>query len=120
MPLSSAIAGISSSFRIVMGSPPGCRYRPRRLLQPCVRLPCIGSIRSPEGGHFMRYAAYLLIAFSATTAFAAERTLDRTFTVKAGGTLTVTADSADISVIGGEGSQVRVHMVAESSSRDDL
>jgi len=68
----------------------------------------------------MRYFAYLLIAFSTTTALAAERTLDRTFTVKPGGTLTVSADSADISVIGGDGTQASVHMVAEGSSQGDL
>jgi hypothetical protein len=69
-------------------------------------------------GTRMRYAAGLVLAFTATAALGAERTLDRTFPVKAGGTLTVTADSAGIEVVGVDGNQVVVHMVAEAPQNE--
>jgi hypothetical protein len=54
----------------------------------------------------------------ASAAVAADKTFDRTFTVKPGGTLTVVADGADITVSGGSGDRVVVHMTAEASQKD--
>jgi hypothetical protein len=56
---------------------------------------------------------------AASTAHAAEKKLDRTFTVSPGGTLTVNADSASVRVSGADTTQVIVHMSARGSE-DDL
>jgi Toastrack DUF4097 len=60
----------------------------------------------------------LALVFAATAAAAAERVFDRSFTVAAGGLLTVNADGANISVLGGDSSQVVVHMVARASQKE--
>jgi hypothetical protein len=64
----------------------------------------------------MRNVILGLIAIcGATGAVAANKTFDRTFTVKPDGMLTVVADGAGITVTGGSGDRVVVHMVAEAS-----
>jgi len=60
--------------------------------------------------------AFVLIA--AGSAQAAEKTLDKTFTVSPGGTLLVDADGADIHVAGNDSNQVVVHMVFRGSESD--
>jgi DUF4097 and DUF4098 domain-containing protein YvlB len=60
----------------------------------------------------------LVTICGASAAVAADKTFDRTFTVKPDGVLTVVADGADITVTGGSGNQVVVHMVAEASQKD--
>jgi len=60
----------------------------------------------------------LVMICGASAALAVDKTFDRTFTVKPGGALTVVADGADISVMGGDGTQVVVHMVASASQKD--
>jgi hypothetical protein len=62
-----------------------------------------------------RYLAIALILFAAGTAQAAERRLDRTFTVAPGGTLAVDADGSTVHVSGNDGNQVVVHIVARGS-----
>lgn len=65
-----------------------------------------------------RYSAIALVLLAASTAQAAEKKLDRTFTVSPGGTLTVVADSASVRVSGTDTSQVTVHMRARGSEKD--
>jgi hypothetical protein len=55
-----------------------------------------------------------LLAFAAPT-LAAEKVLDRTFTVAPGGLLTVNADAADIAVESGSTDKVVVHIAASAS-----
>jgi DUF4097 and DUF4098 domain-containing protein YvlB len=59
-----------------------------------------------------------VLAFAASSTMAAERVLDRTFTVAPGGQVTVNADGANISVSGSDSNQVVVHMVAEAPQKD--
>jgi DUF4097 and DUF4098 domain-containing protein YvlB len=66
-----------------------------------------------------RYSAIALALMVTGSAHSAERTLDRSFNVSPGGTLTVDADSASVRVTGMETSQVTVHMTADGSE-DDL
>ena len=63
-----------------------------------------------------------VLIFAATSAMAAEKVFDRSFSVKPTGTLTVNADGARIDIVGGDADQVIVHMVARASQRelDDL
>jgi DUF4097 and DUF4098 domain-containing protein YvlB len=65
-----------------------------------------------------RIAAMSLILLAASSASAAEKKLDRTFTVSAGGSLTVDADSASVRVSGVDGNQVTVHMTARGRDED--
>ena len=65
-----------------------------------------------------RYSAIALVLLAAGSANAAERNLDRTFTVTPGGTLVVDADSASVQVTGVETNQVTVHMSARGSEDD--
>lgn len=65
-----------------------------------------------------RYSALALVLLAATSANAAERKLDKTFTVSPGGSLIVDADSASVRVSGSDANQVVVHMVAEGSEKD--
>ena len=61
---------------------------------------------------------YLVIAFvllAAVPTHAADKKLDRTFTVSPGGSLFVEADGASVHVSGNDGNQVVVHMVARGS-----
>jgi len=65
-----------------------------------------------------RLSALALVLLVTGCAQAAEKKLDRTFTVSPGGTLTVDADGASIHVSGTDSNQVVVHMVAHASERD--
>jgi len=60
----------------------------------------------------------LVLAFAATAAMAAERVLDKTFTVTPGGVINVNADGATVTVTGNDSSQVVIHMVAKGSQGD--
>jgi len=66
-----------------------------------------------------RYSAIALVLLAAGSAQAAEKTLERTFTVPPGGSLIVDADSASVHVSGSDTNQVIVHMSARGS-KDDL
>jgi len=66
----------------------------------------------------LRLSAIALVLFAAGSAHAADKTLDRTFTVSPGGTLVVDADGASIHVSGNDGNQVIVHVVARGSDED--
>jgi hypothetical protein len=65
-----------------------------------------------------RYLAIALILIAAAPVQAAEKRLDRTFTVSPGGTLFVEADGAAVHVAGGDAQQVVVHMVMRSSEQN--
>ncbi len=65
-----------------------------------------------------RLSTLALVMLAASPAFAAEKTLDRTFQVSAGGSLTVEADSASVYVSGGDSNQVKVHIVARGAEKD--
>jgi DUF4097 and DUF4098 domain-containing protein YvlB len=65
-----------------------------------------------------RHSALALVLIAAGSAQAAERTLDRTFTVAPGGTLVVDADAASVHVSGNDSSQVVVHMMYRGSEKE--
>jgi hypothetical protein len=65
-----------------------------------------------------RFSIIVFLLLAAGTSHAAERTLDRTFTVSPDGSLTVEADSASVQVSGADTGQVIVHMVARGSVND--
>ena len=65
-----------------------------------------------------RYSAIALVLLTVSTANAANKTLDRTFKVSPGGSLTVDADSASVRVSGVDTDQVTVHMSARGSDKD--
>jgi DUF4097 and DUF4098 domain-containing protein YvlB len=65
-----------------------------------------------------RLSVVALALLAAGTAHAADKTLDRTFTVAPGGTLIVDADSASVRVTGGNSNQVVVHILAKASDED--
>lgn len=65
-----------------------------------------------------RYSAIVFVVLAASSANAAERTLDRAFKVSANGLLTVDADSASVHVSGVDTDQVTVHMRARGSDKD--
>jgi len=65
-----------------------------------------------------RYSAIALVLLAASSAGAAEKTVERTFTVSAGGSLIVDADSASVKVSGGDTNQVTVRMTARGSEED--
>jgi DUF4097 and DUF4098 domain-containing protein YvlB len=58
------------------------------------------------------------LTVSGCSAHAAEKTLDRTFTVTPGGTLHVDADGASVHVSGHEGNQVIVHMLMRAPEQE--
>ena len=58
-----------------------------------------------------------VLVCATTCAMAAERVFDRTFKSMPDGQLTVNADGARISVLGGDGDQVVVHIVANGSQK---
>src|SRR5262245_11462848 len=62
-----------------------------------------------------RYLALAFVLLAAGCAQAAEKKLDRTFTVSPGGTLTVDADGPSVHVSGSDANQVVVHMLARGS-----
>jgi len=65
-----------------------------------------------------RLSAIALVLLAAGPVQAAEKTLDRTFTVSPGGTLVVDADGAAIRVSGNDSNQVVVHMVFRGSEKN--
>ena len=66
----------------------------------------------------MRLSAIALVLIATGSAHAAEKTLDRAFTVSPGGELVVDADGASVHVSGNDGNQVIVHMVFGGSESD--
>ncbi len=66
-----------------------------------------------------RHLIVALVLASASTAGAAEKNLERSFTVSANASLVVDADSASVHVSGADGNQVVVRMSARASD-DDL
>jgi hypothetical protein len=72
----------------------------------------------PKGAPVNRYSVIALVLLAAGSANAAEKNLDRTFTVSPGGTLIVDADSASVQVSGVETNQLTVHMTARGSDSD--
>jgi DUF4097 and DUF4098 domain-containing protein YvlB len=65
-----------------------------------------------------RHLAFALVLFAASAATAAEKTVDRTFTVAPGGLLTVDADSASIHVSAADSNQVVVHIRIRASDEE--
>jgi len=65
-----------------------------------------------------RYLAFALVLLAAGTAQAAEKRLDRTFTVSPGGSLMVEADGASVHVSGSDANQVVVHMLTRGSEQN--
>ena len=65
-----------------------------------------------------RYSALALVLLAAGPAGAAEKTVERTFTVSPGGTLIVDADSASVRVSGSATNQVTVRMSAHGSEEE--
>lgn len=61
--------------------------------------------------------AAICLALTVTAVGAAEKRLDRTFTVAPGGLLTVDADGADITVTGADSNQVSVRILVTGSER---
>jgi DUF4097 and DUF4098 domain-containing protein YvlB len=57
-----------------------------------------------------RFSAIALVLLAASTAHAAEKKFDKTFTVSPGGSLIVDADGASVKVSGTDSNQVFVHM----------
>src|SRR5690348_3854891 len=72
----------------------------------------------PKGAPMTRFSAFALVLIAASSAQAAERTFDKTFTVSPGGTLIVDADSASVQVSGSDGNQVVVHMKYRASEEE--
>ena len=65
-----------------------------------------------------RYSAIALVLLATSSAGAAEKKFERTFTVSPGGSLLVDADSASVRVSGGNTNQVTVRMIARGSDED--
>jgi len=65
-----------------------------------------------------RYSAIAFVLLVACSTDAAEKTVERTFTVSPGGALTVDADSASVHVSGGDTNQVTVRMNVSGSEED--
>ena len=65
-----------------------------------------------------RFPAIALLLLAAGTAHAADRTLDRSFTVSPGGSLVVNADGASVNVTSTDTDKVSVHMRVSSSEKD--
>ena len=82
------------------------RHRPAESVRSVARLSMV---------HAMLGIAFVSAASAAT---AEEKSLNRTFNVTAGGTLTVDADGADIAVSGSEGSTVVVRIEARGSQNE--
>jgi DUF4097 and DUF4098 domain-containing protein YvlB len=62
-----------------------------------------------------RYLAFVLVLIAASPAYAADKSLERTFKVAPGGTLTVNADSASVHVSGTDSDQVSVRMLVSGN-----
>jgi hypothetical protein len=65
-----------------------------------------------------RYSAIALVLLATGTAHAADKALDRTFTVAPGGMLTVDADGASVKVSGADTNKVTVHMSVRTSEEN--
>src|SRR4030095_8534342 len=65
-----------------------------------------------------RLMAFAFILIAAGSAQAAEKLLDRSFTVSPGGTLYVEADGGDVRVTASDSNQVKVHMVFRGSEKE--
>ncbi|HTU67475.1 MAG TPA: DUF4097 family beta strand repeat-containing protein [Steroidobacteraceae bacterium] len=65
-----------------------------------------------------RHLALAVVLLAIGNAQAAEKALDKTFTVASGGSLTVDADGASVRISAGNTSQVVVHMSARGSEDD--
>ncbi len=65
-----------------------------------------------------RYSAIALVLLAASPADAADKNVQRTFTVSPGGLLTVDADSASVRVSGGDTNQVTVRMSAQGTEEE--
>lgn len=65
-----------------------------------------------------RFSAIALLLLASGTAHAADRTLDRTFTVSPGGSLVVNADGASVNVSSTDSDKVSVRMRVTSSEKD--
>jgi hypothetical protein len=76
------------------------------------------SVRSTARLPMIQALLALTLICAASVALAEERKLDRTFTVTPGGLLTVEADGADISVVGGDSDMVVVHIAARGSHKE--
>lgn len=63
-------------------------------------------------------ALAVCLALLSSTAYSAEKRLDKTFTVTPGGKLMVDADGSDVAVTGGDSNQVVVQIVATGSQRE--
>jgi DUF4097 and DUF4098 domain-containing protein YvlB len=90
-------------------------------LQPVWRLARLKTARFPhaiQGAPMSRYSAIALVLLATSSADAAEKTVQRTFTVSPGGSLIVDADSASVHVSGGDTNQVAVRMSANGSEED--
>jgi len=59
-----------------------------------------------------------LLVFTAPAVMAAEKVFDRTFTATAGGLLTVNADGADVTVVGGDSDKVVVHITVTAAQKE--
>jgi DUF4097 and DUF4098 domain-containing protein YvlB len=76
------------------------------------------SISFAKGAPVTRYSAIALVLLVVGTVNAAERKLERTFTVSPGGSLVVDADSASVQVTGRDAKQVTVYMIANGPEND--
>jgi DUF4097 and DUF4098 domain-containing protein YvlB len=65
-----------------------------------------------------RFPALALLLLAASTAQAADKTFDRTFTVSPGGSLIVEADGASVMVSGADSNQVVVRMIVRGSEKE--
>jgi hypothetical protein len=65
-----------------------------------------------------RFSALALVLLAASTAHAAEKKFDKTFTVAPGGSLVVEADGASVKVSGTDSNQVTVHMVFKGPEKE--
>jgi hypothetical protein len=65
-----------------------------------------------------RYSALALLLMAASSTHAADKTFDRTFTVTAGGSLSVDADGGTVHVSGSDANQVVVHVLFNGSEQD--
>jgi DUF4097 and DUF4098 domain-containing protein YvlB len=65
-----------------------------------------------------RFSALALVLLAASTAHAAEKKFDKTFTVAPGGSLVVEADGASVRVTGGDTNQVTVHMRLKGGDKE--
>src|SRR5690349_15312746 len=72
----------------------------------------------PKGAPMTRFSALALVLLAASTAQAAEKKFDKTFTVAPGGTLLVDADGASVRVTGGDTNQVTVHMRLKGGDKE--